>query len=66
MTDTVRVTNLADSGSHERVAFELFKYLSHLHPEGGDAAAQAAKMLEFYKQCRNATYGGSIDATKLS
>lgn len=47
---SVRVTNLPDSGSPEAVAFELWKYLR-------PSSATADDQLQFYVKCRQATYG---------
>ncbi|HVG01611.1 MAG TPA: hypothetical protein VM842_01920 [Nitrospira sp.] len=53
MTDAVRVTNFPDSGSPERVALDLMKYLSKSPPvpKGRD------EWLDFYAECLRATSG---------
>jgi hypothetical protein len=53
MADDVRVTNLPDSGSPERVAFDLMKYLSASEPKphGRDG------WLRCYEECLDAVKG---------
>lgn len=50
MADDVRVTNMPNPGSHEAVAFELWRLLrDHKEPK--------EDQLQFYAKCRRATYG---------
>ena len=60
---SVRITNLPDSGSHERVAYDLWSTLRHNLPnaEGKEAIEQ---MLTLYVACRAATFG-SVEVGKL-
>lgn len=50
MSDSVRVTNLPNPGSHEAVALELWRTLRN----GGQTADE---QLKFFVKCRAATYG---------
>lgn len=65
MSDQVRVTNMPDSGSPQRVAFELFTYLRSLHPNEGEPAVRAQKLLLFYGECLRTVHGGTPDITNL-
>lgn len=59
MADSIRVTNMPDSGTHERVAYDLWQQLRHLLPDNTDRAADRKAQLAFYVQCRNATFGNA-------
>ncbi len=47
----------ADSGSHERVAFDLWRTLNHLLPDTDAGQAKINQQLTLYVQCRQAAYG---------
>jgi phage protein D len=51
VADSVNVTNFPDSGSPERVALDLMKFLKNLKPESRQ------EWLDFYAECLDATRG---------
>jgi hypothetical protein len=57
MADSVSVTNWPDSGSAERVAFDMMKFLrNHVEENTGNEARRKA-FLNLYVDCLNATKG---------
>lgn len=58
MAESVNVTNWPDSGSNERVAYDMMKYLREMiEPEGEGKAARKKAFLNLYVDCLNATRG---------
>ncbi|WP_176400283.1 hypothetical protein [Sphingobium sp. Z007] len=55
MADTVNIDALPDSGSPERVAFDLLKYLAKVTDD-----ARRTKVLDQYAECLEATAGKRV------
>ena len=55
MADDVRVTNMADSGSKERVAFDLMQQIQYR--AGPNAVKSEDAILGLYYRCLRATSG---------
>lgn len=56
---TVNVANLPDSGSHQRVAFDLMKYVRTY-----DATTEyktKSEILNLYRDCLKTTFGQKVD-----
>lgn len=59
MSDAVRVTNLPDSGSPERVAYDLMTYISRNgHKRQNESVSIKDHVLDLYAECLRATQGG--------
>ena len=58
---TVRVSNMPDSGSAERVAFMLYADLSHRLPSGGSDEEKINRSLALYAKCLKATKGYAVE-----
>jgi hypothetical protein len=52
-SDSMRITSFPDSGSPERVAFDLMKWLQNVEPK----PKSKDEWLDFYAQCLRATSG---------
>lgn len=64
---SMRITNWPDSGSHERVAYDLWAYLRGFVPKEGGKTERITQYLELYVACRKAAYGNTgYDLSKLS
>ncbi len=65
---TVHLTNIPDSGSPQRIAYELYVFLRKASKgQDGEAfAAMAERHLRLYEQCLSATKGERIDTSKLT
>ncbi|MEG3084028.1 hypothetical protein U1707_10280 [Sphingomonas sp. PB2P12] len=57
MADTVRVSNMPDSGSPAAVAWEMAKYLRNYLPETTDPEAKIKAYLDLYADCHYAARG---------
>jgi hypothetical protein len=58
MADTsTKITNFPDSGSPERVAYDLMKYLQALVTEKSSVEARKNAFLDLYAECLHATRG---------
>lgn len=66
MADDVRVTNLSDSGSRERVAYDLYRWLSNNLPKGKEGADRILQNLQLYSACLHTVQGGTPDVSKLT
>lgn len=55
-----------DSGSHERVAYDLWKSLNHLAPNKSTDADKLKVQLALFAQCRKAAYGAQFDLSQLT
>lgn len=64
---SVKITNLPDSGSPEAVAFKLYKELAYLSAGGDNEtfASYVQRHLALYTQCINAVTRGRVDTTQL-
>jgi hypothetical protein len=62
---SVRVTNFPDSGSRERVAYDLWNRLRDLISHEGTGPERVALQLELYRQCLEATARSSVDVSAL-
>lgn len=68
MADDVRITNLPDSGSPERVAYDLW---NDLRAVGNKKTADetfsdyAARRLALYTQCLRAVRGAPVDTSGI-
>ena len=65
MADSVNVANWPDSGSQERVAYDLMQRIAHLEAINETAKRSRRYYLELYAQCLVATKGG-VDAPPLT
>ncbi len=65
MADQVSVANWPDSGSPERVAFELWRSLSGVVARDGTAQEKVRNALELYAQCLNATSYRRVDTSEI-
>jgi hypothetical protein len=61
MAENMRITNLADSGSAERVAYELWTTLRPQLPEQGGPREQLQAQLDFFVQCYRSAHGVKAD-----
>lgn len=57
MADDVRITNLPDSGSPARVAFDLLLFLNRSGVNAPAGQDRRAFVLDLYAECLNATAG---------
>jgi hypothetical protein len=53
----VRVRNLPDSGSPERVAYDLWRFMKGPFEKGESKEAQKRQLLDLYAECLEATRG---------
>lgn len=58
VADAVKIANLPDSGSPERVAFDLMKWLQNTVDKSAGKEALKAAYLDLYAECLQATRGG--------
>jgi hypothetical protein len=59
MADDVRVTNFPESGSRERVAYDLANRVWGMEHLGKGPSPNARKeFLDLYAECLEASYGG--------
>lgn len=65
MSDTVRITNLPDSGSHERVAYDLWNATRGYLPSA-EGKPRIQQLLDLYVQCRVAAYGSTAKIDQIS
>ncbi|MEA3050456.1 MAG: hypothetical protein QOG84_2292 [Sphingomonadales bacterium] len=56
MADSVNIANWPDSGSHERVAFELTRYILTNTPSSPERYSKK-NILDTYVECWRATHG---------
>jgi hypothetical protein len=61
----VRITNLPDSGSPERVAYDLWVALRGSLPEA-KGIPRITTALALYSQCLNAARNVTVDTTKIT
>lgn len=68
MTDSVRITNLPDSGSAARVAYDLWVVLKVADKRTEDQAFDkyVERRLALYTQCFNAANGYPVDTSALT
>lgn len=65
MTDqSVRISNLPDSGSAARVAYDLW-YSMRAHVPTGTPAQHVKGLLDLYAECLKAANGYNHDTSKL-
>lgn len=63
---TVQISNLPDSGSPERVAFDLYRYLVGFVPKSGTNDERLAKHMALFRACHSAAHGGKPDLTGIT
>lgn len=60
MAESVNVTNMPDSGSRARVAFDMLKHFSTFVPENLRGEQRLQWYFTLYEDCYNATGGSRI------
>lgn len=65
MADAVRITNLPDSGSPERVAYDLWLALRHNFNDRSTPQDTVRIQLALYSQCLNAVSHGDVDVSEI-
>jgi hypothetical protein len=65
MTDSVRITNLPDGGSPERVAFDLYMQLRVALPKKEDAFQRIEQHLALFSECRLVVRGEIPNVSRL-
>jgi hypothetical protein len=64
MAESVTVTNMPDSGSPARVAFDMMRYLSNFIEKDGSKAERLQALFNLYEQCHTLARGGDGVASK--
>lgn len=65
MADNVRITNLPDSGSRERVAYDLWQALNYNFSDLANPHDTVRMRLALYSQCLNAVSNGDVDVSEI-
>jgi hypothetical protein len=55
-----------DSGSPERVGYDLFRYIMSDTAIGGDGNERVKRMLDLYSACRLVARTGTVDTNSLT
>lgn len=65
MADNVRISNMPDSGSRERVAYDIWQALRY-HVDDFTTPRDAIRVhLALYSQCLNAVSNGDVDVSEI-
>lgn len=65
MAETVRVSNMPESGTPARVAYDLWVALNAVLPQERDAKKRIEMNLNLYAECLNAAHGQAHDTSKI-
>lgn len=65
MAEQVTVTNMPDSGSPEKVAYDLYRYLSGILPKGREGEDRILQHLQLYSACLHTVQGGTPNVAAL-
>lgn len=63
---SIRITNLPDGGSPERVAYDLTVLILNSAEAATGAKARAEQVLSVYAACKHTIGYGSVDASKIT
>ncbi len=65
MADNVRISNMPDSGSPERVAYDLWQALNYNFSDLANPRETVRMRLALYSQCLNAVTQAPVDVEKI-